>query len=440
MSNKKLNSALAREDAKSMTAEEVTNFCLNHLGFEKKGNFLVNPLFRAEDSPDTQSSKHGGGLYKHSTGEYIDLFNVFLIVKYGGSFHLKYIEEWFKLRGITTPTMQTVSSNTSPTKEFNAKEDKESYIEYLSKNFFSPSHHNRAMEIAKGLFRGASESEIRKAVSLLKIGFRQGKGDYLDTLYIPKPNLDSKFVGAYSFNREYKTLKGFATAGFEKKNAPKPAFPSILTPSYTSKVVVWAEGMTDAALLIAKGIQSITEGGAGSSIQQDTFEVLKGKTVLDFPDADLAGLEGAIKRNLQIVEFNKSQNAENQIKHIVFWWAKSFASVSYLEKVIDRKIQKNSSLDFALQEGAKRTKDGKGLKVDLDTLQKVQYRLLEKRGLAKFEDGQYIVPSDILLVNDFKVVLKKHIVKAGFDFTDMINKDSVEKETLLSYLKKVASL
>jgi len=261
-----------------------------------------------------------------------------------------------------------------------------------------------------GLFRASNNKEIKIAERLLKIGFIP-KSEYeeFDRIFIPEFDQNGVAYGCYKYNRSIEGRKGLL-----RKDSKRVIFGSHLLNEF-SKDIIYSEGHTDVVANISKRLSCLTTGSSTKPLGENIF-LLAGKTIHDFPDLDIAGLLGATKRSIEIIEWNKKQKdfPEKQIKHIVYWWSEWFFDKKLKEKKDLGQIPK-SEIFYPF---IKNIPDKKGaLFFHKDFLSFLQKKYLEK--------NKKTLPDNLLFSN--WILLSKDIKKAGYDFIDFHNENSNNK-------------
>jgi len=281
-------------------------------------------------------------------------------------------------------------------------------------------------EIAKGLFRGCTPEEKKFAEGILYIGFMKSDDpDFADRIFIPEYDQDEIPWGHYLYNRNAEPK------GLLRKNAKRVLFGSHLLKKY-SKDILYCEGHSDTVVNIAKGYASVTSGSATKPIK-DYLPLLEGRILHDFPDLDIAGAIGAIKRRLDIIEYNLSIPQEEKpfrkISHKIYWWSHTFISDKLGEKIINNRISQNDELFPFLSQIKLGRYKGKVLAIiNLNLLDKIIANWLQKRNIPIRE---YFLPSS------WQIMISKPR-KMGFDFVDFHEEtiEGVKKAKKERFLEK----
>jgi len=305
--------------------------------------------------------------------------------------------------------------------EMRFKKDKKSQV-----NPYKPSYLRRVIsdrhlykeqyeKLAKGLFRSCTEKQKKYAENVLYIGYVPATEEYVDRIFIPEMDEKGIAYGSYKYNR------GADPKGLLRRNSKRVLFGSHMLPKYKD-YIIYSEGHSDTVVNIAKRFSCITTGSSTKKFD-DKLSLLKGKTLLDFPDLDIAGMKGAMSRKMEIEEFNKNASPEDKIKHIIFWWADWITSEKIYQKISNNQTEKQDEFisikdDIVLSNGL--------AGISKKMLRKLQFEICKKKNW----------PFELLDINNWKVVYKKQHKKAGFDFIDLYeSEDSEEKEKLLSFLE-----
>jgi len=287
-------------------------------------------------------------------------------------------------------------------------------------------HKEQYEEIAKGLFRGCNAKEKEFAEGILYIGFlKSDDPDFADRIFIPEFDQDEIPWGHYLYNRNAEPK------GLLRKNAKRVLFGSHLLKKYP-KNIIYNEGHSDTIVNIAKGYASITSGSATKPIKE-YLSLLEGKTLHDFPDLDIAGSIGAIKRRLDIIEYNlslpKEEREFRKISHKIYWWSNTFISDKLGEKIFNRKINQYDELFPFINQVKLGTYKGKVLAmIDIKLMDQVIANWLQKRNVPV---KKYLLPSS------WKIMISKPR-KMGFDFIDFHEEtlEGIKKEKKERLLEK----
>ena len=272
--------------------------------------------------------------------------------------------------------------------------------------------------LAKGLFRGCTEKEKKYAESVLYIGYIPKSEDYEDRIFIPEMDNDGVPYGSFRYNRNADPK------GLLRKYSRRVLFGSHMLPKYR-ETIVYSEGHSDTVVNIAKRIACITTGSATKKFD-GKLEILKGKTLYDFPDLDIAGLKGAMNRIHEIKEFNKGKSTEDKIKHIIFWWSDWIKSKKYFEKIQNNKIEKSDELFLIANKIP--LKNGFAA-INKDLIEIIQ-RDICKKNKWNFEDYS---------IKNWKIIFKNQAKNQGYDFIDFYqDNSSKEKDLLLNLLNRKA--
>ena len=237
----------------------------------------------------------------------------------------------------------------------------------------------------EGLCRNCSLEEMRRAVKLFNIGldsYENKRGELQYRLFIPEFNQDKIAYGSFRYNREL-TPKGLL-----RKNSKRVLFGAHLIPLFNpKKPIVFTEGHSDCIVNNAKGIASVTSGSSTTKIGQESLELLKGRELHFYPDADEAGVKGVCSKIMEIEAFNASVSDKEQIDYKVFFWAKSFRLGKEITKFSNkRKGDYVNSRDFA------------------------------KLQIALFKEAKFHAPERALVKS--WIFFGKEVAKEGYDFID----------------------
>lgn len=187
----------------------------------------------------------------------------------------------------------------------------------------------RYEELAKDLFRSCSPEEKANGERLFSVGFiTKEKAEYegsVDRIFIPEFDQNKIPYGSYRYNRNDKDRKGLL-----RGNSKRVLFGSHLLGDATN--VVFAEGHTDTVVNCSKGMQCVTTGSATKRFEEN-LAILAGRNILDFPDLDLAGLFGAVNRDIEISQWNANCLEEDRISHQVYIWAEGFVDSKVNERI-----------------------------------------------------------------------------------------------------------
>ena len=240
-------------------------------------------------------------------------------------------------------------------------------------------------KLIEGLCRNCSIEEMRRAVKLFDIGldtYINKEGKVQKRLFIPEFNQDKIAFGSFRYNRE------LSPKGLIRKDSKRVLFGSHLLGKFNpAKPIVFTEGHSDCIVNNAKGIASVTSGSATTKIGKEALNLLKGKELHFYPDADEAGIKGVCSKIIEIEAFNASVSENEQIKYKVFFWAKSFIH------------------------GKERTKLPKKKKGDLIT-----YNDFIKLQIILFKEAKFHAPEEAKVSN--WTFFNKKIAKEGYDFID----------------------
>ena len=300
---------------------------------------------------------------------------------------------------------------------------------YLRRVLLDKRHYKDAYEkIAGGLFRGVTADERSYVERLLHIGYIPASEEYIDRIFVPERDEEGIPWGAYRYNREaakYKDQNGRPISkGLLRGKAKRVLFGIHLLKKF-GKHIIYSEGHTDTIANLAKKYSCITTGAATKGFGEN-IKSLKGRTLLDFTDLDLAGVFGAMSRHAEILNFNKSAAPEDQIKHIVFWWAEWFHSSDYFDKITNGTVERGDDIApildwFVLKNG----KAG----LNIEGIKAYQKILCQKK---KWNFSEFSI-------DNWKIVFKGQSRQKGYDFIDLYEEgDSEEKSKLLQYLDKTA--
>lgn len=279
-------------------------------------------------------------------------------------------------------------------------------------------YRDRYNAVKAGLFRSCSESEIIRGEKLLSIGFSPiSQYEKEDRVFIPEFDETSTPWGFYKYNRGSAFVKGLL-----RSNSKRVIFGSHLI-KWFPKDIIYVEGHTDAVVNISKGYAAITTGSA-TKLFGDNIENISGKTLHDFPDLDIPGMIGAMKRGLEIDEFNLT-NPDKKITHIIYWWSEWMKS----DKIYD-KISKNMVEEYELYF---HIKNQIPLKNNVANLNMQIFDVIAKI----FADKNGIELSDRLLPSKWKI-MQKGAEKSGFDWIDFHEKghEGIKKEKFDNFMLK----
>ena len=270
--------------------------------------------------------------------------------------------------------------------------------------------------IYKDLFRGCSDKEIKYAENVLHIGYIPKNEDYIDRIFIPE--MDEKGIpyGSYRYNRRAEPK------GLIRKNSKRVLYGSHMLPKYKDSII-YCEGHSDTVVSIAKRIGAVTTGSSTKLLGKN-ISLLKGKTVFDFPDLDIAGMKGAMSRSVEISIFNSTCSEEEKIRHEIFWWSDWIASEKVYDKIINNKIDKADPFSFI----AKKIPLKKNHAFfNIDLLEEIQADICKKK--------KWNLSS--LSIRNWRIIFKNTSLKEGFDFVDFHEKEICEtKSILLQFLNK----
>jgi len=291
---------------------------------------------------------------------------------------------------------------------------KPNYLRRVIKDrkIYSESYEN----LAKGLFRGVTDKERKYAESVLYIGYIPATEEYVDRIFIPEMNEAGVAYGSYRYNR------GAEPKGLLRAASKRVLFGSHMLPKM-KKHIIYSEGHSDTVVNIAKRYGCVTTGSSTKKLE-DNISLLSGKTVLDFPDLDIAGMKGAMSRHEEILKFNSTVQDSEKITHIIFWWADWFTSEKIYEKISLNKIEKNDEfIDIV---------DKIVIQNNLAGFKKSDLRIIQEKICKKkswnFENHD---------IDNWKVIYKKQAKKMGFDFIDFYeSENSKEKQQLIDFLDK----
>jgi len=280
-------------------------------------------------------------------------------------------------------------------------------------------------KLAIGLFRGCSDKERKYAESVLHIGYikktegyiddKEIEGEYVDRIFIPEMDIAGIPYGSYRYNRTA-TPKGLI-----RKNSRRVLFGSHMIPKYGDTIIV-SEGHSDTVVNIAKHYACVTTGSSTKKFLKN-IDVLKGKTIFDFPDLDIAGMKGAMSRHVEIDTYNREAEDIDKINHIIFWWADWIKSKKVFEKLNLSHVEKGD--DFYDIASLIPTKNGFAA-FNKDILFELQKKICEKQ--------KWVLTEELSILN-WKVIFKNQAKNQGFDFVDLYeDNDSFEKERLLRML------
>lgn len=331
----------------------------------------------------------------------------------------------------------STESFTAPTHKTDEPKTVTDYI--VKKNISNrTSFPKKTLDILSGLSRGSTKEELKDLAILLEIGFSPVWKDYPEWIKIPRRSADGIVRGMISFNRSNTSVTKSDGSYWNKSMELKDSWDksmlaiNLVDTKFKKKVVCLTEGITDCCLLLSKKIASVTDGGATSTPKEVDLLALSGKTLYDYPDADIPGLLGSTKRGVAIYEHNercdKDGKPENKINHVVFWWSNWFVSEKIGLKVSENSFSPADPLNPFKDSIV--VKDGKGL-IHLNLLKEIQRSYLEKNNQITTQGS---------LVSNFKVVFKdkKSFVDAGYDFTDFYNEETPEKNKMMDFLTQRA--
>ncbi len=272
---------------------------------------------------------------------------------------------------------------------------KKGYLYYKSK--YAQENKELFNELLDGLCRSCSKEEKERAVFLFNIGldtFETKEGKVQSRLFIPE--MDEKKVAwnCFHYNRSL-TPKGLL-----RRDGKRCLFGSHLLRN--QEKVILTEGHSDCIVNNAKGLISVSSGSSTTAIPEEGLMLLKGRHVLFAPDADIAGWQGAIRKMIQIEEFNSSLKQSERISFSSLYWG-----------------------DFIASKDDEKLNIKKGDVIDKAWLQAHQHLFFKDVELKKE-----------MLVENWKQV-HKSAVKQGYDFVDFHNQHKNDGE---KYSKFLASL
>jgi len=276
---------------------------------------------------------------------------------------------------------------------------------------------NEYEKLAKGLFRGTTEKEQKYAENILYIGYIPATEEYIDRIFIPEMDENGIPYGSYRYNRG--AVKPVAK-GLLRSNSKRILYGSHMLPKFKGSII-YSEGHSDTVVNLAKRYGCLTTGASTKKIG-DNIGTLAGKKIYDFPDLDIAGMLGAMKRHIEIEDFNKNCLEEQKITHIIFWWADWFVSDKIYNKISLNQVEKQDPFasivnDIVLSNNL--------AGISIKMLKKLQLEFCKKRGWD-FES---------LNIEKWKVIYKKQYKNIGFDFIDFYeSKKNQEKDKLISFL------
>ena len=296
---------------------------------------------------------------------------------------------------------------------------KESFLRttILNKRKFS----QRYLALRHDLFRTCSEEEMSRGEKLFSIGFSP-KSEYEkdDRIFIPEFDENKIAWGSYKYNRSIKQAKGLL-----RKDSKRVLFGSHLIGLYP-KDIIFSEGHTDVIVNVSKGLASLTTGSSTKRIE-DKISLLKGRTIHDFPDLDLAGLLGATKRAIDINEWNKTCSKEDFIIHKIYWWSEWFLDKRIFQKIQEGNVPKYETYFNYMN----RIPLKKGVACfHISLLEQIQRDFIEK---------QKIELNNNFLISNWTLLSKKPKI-AGYDFIDFHeeNKSSKNYKNFLEKFKFVS--
>ena len=269
------------------------------------------------------------------------------------------------------------------------------------------------------LFRGCSLSDIKYAENVLHIGYEPKKDQWTDRIFLPEMDISGTAYGSYRYNRsEGKTPNG--RKGLIRKNSKRVLYAEHMIPKFRDSVI-YTEGHSDCVINISKRYSAITTGSSTKKFGTNITK-LKGKTLYDFPDLDLAGLKGAMTRSVEIEIFNKTVDQHDKINHIIFWWADWIKSTKIFDKLTQNQVSK-TDLYYSIQNVIPVKNNAAYL--NLNTLVKIQ-KLICKNKKWDFEK---------LSILNWHVVFKEQFKVDGYDFADFYtDEQSLESTKLVSFL------
>jgi hypothetical protein len=326
------------------------------------------------------------------------------------------------------------SKKTTIKEEPKAKPYTEYYLNQKLKD--SRSSPKTFKNILNGLLRSCSISEMRRAVKIFKMGldiydiFDKEKDCIVkqERVFIPEFNEDNIALSSFRYNRS------LDPKGLRRKNAEKVLFGSHLIKRFDpKKPIIFSEGHSDTVVNLAKSFQCVTTGAATAPLK-NFLDLLKGRTIHFYPDADTAGLKGVMNKILEIEGFNL-KNPNDKISYKVFWWSEYYEKsieetedLSYEELLKHRKYSKIWWLKYM-------TKDTRPSSlISIDRLREEQDFIVNKslRNL-KSKYGLNSIPESIYIDNWTRLI--REPVKQGFDFIDFHTKMN-NSQGYLDYMEK----
>lgn len=210
-------------------------------------------------------------------------------------------------------------------------------------------YEDRFNKVFDGFLRACSKEERLNFLNsnALLIGFAiPDQYNDMDRVVLFEQDANQVPWGHYKYNREAENILPGASKGKLRSKAKRVLLGSHLIRLF-GKDVIYAEGHTDFVNNIAKNLACVTSGSANTPIPEEGLKALAGKRLHDFPDADDAGIKGALSRHLQIAMWNKNVPQEQRIEHIMYAWGTSI------------KTRKGSVMDKAAIEAFQRKELGK---------------------------------------------------------------------------------
>jgi len=301
------------------------------------------------------------------------------------------------------------------TSERTVEKKKPYTIKYIQNLIRERSKHKEIYaELATGLFRGCTKDEQTYGEKIFSIGLVL-KNEYQndDRIFIPEIDVKHVAVGSYRYNRTpglHPSSGQAMNKGLLRKNGKRIIFGEHLISKF-KKDVILAEGHSDCVVNNAKRMACVSSGSSTKKLGDRIF-TLAGKHIHIFPDADFAGAEGAFKKALEIISWNKDCSPEDTIEFTIYWWSQTFTSAKINSKVvelgtgsdIDKSIPKNDPLRLLSIPCNNGTAS-----VDLNLLRQFLVITAKKVGLKAFP--KKLDPRNW-------IVLSKGPKKEGYDFVD----------------------
>jgi hypothetical protein len=288
--------------------EDVFNFMIENadfFGIDSWDAELLTVSLRNENTPSVHLSPYLKYCDFGDEGIQKDLFDLVT------ELHNVSLNEAVKMIFKRIEESDNIEVLTSNVKKKEEKEEVEALEEEYIKSLVDKAQkfNKKTWAILSGFLRASSTKEKALFLKKIDVGLYNKKNDneeWESRITIIERDFENVPYCFYSFNRQ------LATKGNLRYKARRVMFGSHLLKEFKNGPIMFLEGHSDTGLAISKSLRALTTGSATKMPETRDLEYLKGKELHMFPDSDLAGVVGIIKKALKIELFNDTLDNENE--------------------------------------------------------------------------------------------------------------------------------